>query len=453
MKRSFLYSFCFLLILSGGCKKFLDVRPDTTSVNPTTINDFEEILNSDSLALCDFFLADLVSDDVRMTDITLSQDTTSFYSRAYLWGANIWNPGDEDVTYNSTYSRILQMNIILAKIDASNGSDQRKNIVRAQAQINRAWYYLQLVNLYGLDYQSATASNDLAVPLILLPNANQLPARTTVQRVYDQILQDLTAAAASVGLPSMGQTIVQPGKASAYGLLAKTYLYMGNYPQALNAADTALSIKNTLLDYNSNYLMPASLIDLSKNPEVLLGKLCIDHGFTNKYFNGICIGTTLRALLDSNDTRLLNNFNNDTLYNINVTLSYQQVFNYSVTVPEVLLIKAECLARQGDAAGAISLLNQLRQNRLVQYTPLDNNIDALTAVLEERRRELFYHGGSRLFDLKRLNRAGVFTQALQRIADDHTSVLATLPLNSPRYLMQFSPIIVANNPQIIQNPR
>jgi tetratricopeptide (TPR) repeat protein len=440
-----------VLLLSTGCKKFLNVRPSTTAVNPTTISDFREMLNMDSLALCTFTIADMISDDVRLTDAMVSGQPTVSYTNAWLWAPTIWNPGDADFMYNSAYSRILQMNIILSKIDAAQDSAGQKSIVRAQAQINRAWYYLVLANLYGWDYQAGTATASLAVPLVLSPDANVLPARATVQAVYDQVLQDLLAAVAAPGLPGMGATIVQPGRAAGFGLLATTYLYMGNYQQAETAADSALAIRNTLWNYNTSYFKPSNLLDLSQNPEILLGRLCSDYYFYTLYNGPFYISPSLDSLLGSNDTRFTRNFNSGGDYTTS-NGSYQ-VFNYSVTTPAVLLIKAECMARRGDAADAIGLLNQLRQNRLINYTPLAGNVDALTEVLKERRRELFFHGGSRLFDLKRLNRDSRFAQILQRVADDGVSVVATLAPGSPRYLMPFAPTIVANNPNIVQNAR
>jgi starch-binding outer membrane protein, SusD/RagB family len=440
-----------ILLLSTGCKKFLNVRPSTTAVNPTTVSDFQQMLNTDSLALCSFTIADISSDDVRLTDAMVAGQPGISYTNAWLWASTIWNPGDQDFMYNSTYARILQMNIILSKIDAAQDSAGQKDIVRAQAQINRAWYYLQLANLYGWDYQATTAASDLAVPLVLSPDANALPSRATVQQVYDQVLQDLLAAVAAPGLPGMGATIVQPGRAAGFGLLATTYLYMGNYQQAEAAADSALAIHNTLWNYNTSYFKPNNLLDLSQNPEILLGRLCMDYNFYAIYTGPFYISPTLDSLLGSNDTRFTKNFNSGGDY----TISNGQylIFNYSITTPAVLLIKAECMARRGDSTDAIGLLNQLRQNRLINYTPLAGNVDVLTEVLNERRRELFYHGGSRLFDLKRLNRDSQFAQTLQRVADDGVTVVATLAPGSPRYLMPFAPIIVANNPNIVQNAR
>lgn len=441
-----------LILLLTGCRKFLDVRPSTGTVNPSTISDFEEMLNNDSNAVCNFILADIMTDDVQMSDAMLAADQSSYYAHAYLWAAGIWNPGDLDPMYNNAYTRILQMNIILEKIDGTGGEARRKNIIRAQAQINRAWYYLQLANLYGPDYRSATMSTDLAVPLVLAPNANELPSRATVQQVYDQVLSDLKAAVVSSDLPDKGQTIVHPGKSAGYALLAKVYLYMGNYMQAEVYADSTLQLNHMISDYNNGNVHPASLADLSKNPEVLLARLSPDYSFYSKYHTGFFISASLGNVLDSNDTRLTGNFSGNGSFNPNASFN-GQIFNYSVTVPEVLLIKAECLARKNDTAGALELVNQLRQKRLVNYVPLDPGADAMMAVLQERRRELFYHGGARLFDLKRLNRDDRLAQTLQRVADDGTTVLAALPPNSPRYLMPFSPVIIANNPKIVQNPR
>ncbi|MEZ2444787.1 RagB/SusD family nutrient uptake outer membrane protein [Chitinophaga sp. RCC_12] len=443
---------CILLLLSAGCKKFFDVRPSTTSINPTTLGDFEEMLNNDSMAICNYLLADFMSDDVRLEDAHLSADAASSYTRSYLWEQTIWKPGDADFMYNASYTRILQMNIILERIGRSAGSEQQKNVIRAQAQINRAWYYLQLASLYGTDYQVATAAADLAVPLVLFPDASAQPVRATVQQVYNQVISDLTAAVATPGLPGMGRDVVHPGKAAGYALLARIYLNMGKYPDALNAAQSALAINSQLLKYARDYAPSSSLLDLSKNPEILLARLCIDYDFYNIRHTGFNISPSLRAVLDSNDIRLLNNFADGGLY-INGLAFSGTAYDYSLGVPEVMLIKAECLARQQDAAGALALVNELRKNRLVTYAPLNSTTDVLTTVLQERRRELFYHGGLRLFDLKRLNRDSRFAQTLQRFADNGTTLKATLTANSPRYLMPFSPLIIANNPAIIQNPR
>lgn len=442
---------CTCLLQLTGCKKFFDVRPNTSEVNPVAISDFKEMLNSDSTALGNYMLSDFMSDDIRIEDAHQVADARSAYIRSYLWSEIIWQPGSQDHTYNSTYSNILQMNIIIDRIDRAKGPDSEKDLVRAQAQINRASYYLQLANIYGMDYRASNAATDLAVPLVTMVDPGQLPSRATVQQVYDFILQDLNAAVSTSSLPGMGQDIIHPGKAAGYALLARAYLYMGKYDEALSAANAALNINSRLLKYTKDYIPPSVLLDLAQNPEILLGRMCIDYDFFNIRHVPFFIGPSLRSFFSSDDVRFTNNFVNGLYVPGDVNSSI--AFDYSVRVPEVMLIKAECLARQQRTADALALVNEIRKNRLLNYQPLDPSTDAMTAVLSERRRELFCHGGLRLFDIKRLNRDPQFAQTLQRKADNGTDVIATLPVGSPRYLMPFSPFVIDNNPAIIQNPR
>ncbi|WP_346318083.1 RagB/SusD family nutrient uptake outer membrane protein [Chitinophaga sp. YIM B06452] len=456
-----------LVLLVSSCKKFLNVRPDnTTNINPRTISDFEEILNNSSLATPNYMLADFASDDVYLSDKVMNSGNTAmgYYMNTYAWAPNIWQPADDDAMYNGTYQLILPMNIILDNIEnADGGTGEQKAIVKAQACINRAYYYLQLANIYGPDYQSASAGQDLAVPLILHPDATQQPRRNTVKEVYDQILTDLQLAVNTPSLPDFGGDVIHPGKAAAYAMLARTYLLMSDYEKALAAADGALKIKSALLNYESTSpYKPFTLRDQEANPEVLLARVYIDLPYVRQFNEAIYASLSLSDLLGTKDLRFYINFEirrkenhfRYEQYSDNNMPSMQ--FNYSLTVAEMMLIKAECLARKGAAESSVALLNQLRQSRFkkADYTPLavSPGKDALTLVLEERRRELFFHGGLRLFDLKRLNRDPRFKQDLRRV-NSKDSVIATLPALSSRYLMPFTPKVIANNPAIIQNQR
>ncbi len=446
---TFLLSIAFMGI---GCNKFFDVRPSSSSINPTTVADFAEMLNSDSLVTNDFLLMDLMSDDVSLAQ-TVIDISSNYFKNTYYWNQSIWNSGDADNGYNRSYSRILQMNIVLSRIDAAKTSDstgaEDKDRIKSQALINRASYYLQLVNCYGNAYDATTSSFDLGVPLVLQPDATDYPSRATVAAIYDQILSDLRAAAASNNLQDMGVDLVHPGKLAAFGLLARTYLYMAKYDSAQLYADKVLSIKDTLMPYAS-FAKPTQLLDLKKNPEILLTRLGVDLDFYKYYTTSISISTGLTTALGTTDYRRSKMFTG-TLYNLaNVS---NLVFDYSVKTSEMYLIKAECLARNNQNTQAVDLLNLLRRKRLSTYTALDpNSSNVLKLVMDERRRELFYMGGLRIFDLKRLNKDASFKTDLTRL-DSKSNVLATLPAGSPRYLMQFSPLITDNNPNIVPNQR
>lgn len=454
-----------MAIANSSCKKFLDILPSTQSVNPTTIKEFQEILNNDSLSSVQFFPLDMMTDDVVLTDQQYAVGD-QIYRRLYQWESTIWIANQQDFMYNNCYSRILQMNVILDRIKVHVPGDQlntpeNRSIVISQAMINRAWYYLQLVNTYGPAYDAATAQTDPGVPLILVPDPYALKGRATVEEVYNSIIADLRQAVNNKYLPAKGIDIIHPGKSAGYGLLARAYLYKQDYNSASLYADSALALSNELYDLNAINAVsspPGQLIDLVPNPEVLLGRLSTDAGFYDSYAITFTIGQSLLDSLGGTftfDKRFTSNFNYGRTYKLNSFNTKVMAFNNSVSVPEIMLIKAECLARSGNVLAAAELLTLLRSKRLPanqvsNRTYTTDNI--LPYVLGERRRELCFRGGLRLFDLKRLNKESRFKKDLTRLSQTGT-VISTLPAGSPKYLLPFSPRVIAANPNITQNPR
>lgn len=449
-------SLCLLI----GCQRFLDVGPSSGSVNPVRIQDFQEMLNSDSLAKAHYFVLDLMSDDIQFSTTQASVTADNYFRRSYYWEQTIWFDNEIDPVYTYSYDRILQMNIILDRIADAPADElntpENYSIVSSQARINRAWYYLQLMNAYGPAYNAATAETDLAVPLNVTVDQFALPARATVAAVYDQIIDDLMFAAASPYLPSKGATIIHPGKASAYALLARVYLYRGNYAEAEAYADSTLALENSLQDYNATgYAAPTQLVDMSGNPEILLGKYVDEGNFFSLFGSSPQLSTPLSTILISTDRR--RTLRTSSLV-YRATSRLTNFFDISVGVPEIMLTKAECAARNGDVTTAGTLLDELRTNRFPATSLETRSYTAeniLGYVLDERRAELFFHGGMRLFDLKRLNlEGGQYAATIQRVDQSTpTTILATLEPGSPRYLLPFSPIVLAANANITQNPR
>ncbi len=103
---------------------------------------------------------------------------------------------------------------------------------------------------------------------------------------------------------------------------------------------------------------------------------------------------------------------------------------------EMYLIRAECLARQGNKEAALSDLNALLRKRFKTGTFTDlgaaSVLDALTLVLSERRKELPFTGNIRWEDLRRLNKEANFRRTLTRIVSGNTYTL--LP-NDARYVL------------------
>jgi hypothetical protein len=99
---------------------------------------------------------------------------------------------------------------------------------------------------------------------------------------------------------------------------------------------------------------------------------------------------------------------------------------------EIYFIKAECLVRTGDLAGAANLIRQVRQAR--SYTggvvplPVYTNVSsAIADILLERRKELSFEG-HRYIDLKRLG-VDASVSGTDRNAQDAVNSSATSPVN------------------------
>ena len=466
-----------------GCEKFLDVNTSSnTNVTIRNIEDYEDILNNEGLANVNFSLYDMGSDDAFFNLYVYTNTAQSALGFMYMWRPTIFGSTEDDRLYVNIYNRINSLNLVIDNVmEALGGELSRKEAALAQAKIQRAYFYFQLVNMYAVAYDATTADVDPAVPLTLHAAPEFSPSRASITQVYTQVIQDLQEALDTESLPVFGVDVLHPGKAAAFAMLSRTYLYMNDYDHASQYADSTLSLRNTVLDYGTytyaetrNDLQevisatlsggPISLREQTNNPEVIFAKLAIDNSFgLTTARSGYGVSKDLLALYDNNDYRL--RFFQSDDYAMGMGMLYlRQVtaaggfttFNYSLTVPELMLTKAECLARDGDANGAIALVNELRKYRFsaenyILLTATDAE-DALRKVLDERRRELVYKGGIRTFDLKRLNKDSRFAKSLERL-DMTTGETLVLPPNDPRYVMPIAPKILNNNPNMVPNPR
>src|SRR5690606_32298617 len=197
---------------------------------------------------------------------------------------------------------------------------------------------------------------------------------------------------------------------AAYALLARIYWSMNEFGAAANYADSCLQLKSELLNYADINPAPASPFE-RLNREVIFHAMQV---FTST--NGLFLSTRCRiadgvtSLYAPDDLRKVlflkpesNGYSFRGSYDGSTTLFH------GITVPEIMLIRAECAARAGDSGRAVALLNTLLQHRYTPegFSPLttERPDEILNHVLVERRRELVFRG-LRWTDLRRLNAAG-----------------------------------------------
>ena len=225
-------------------------------------------------------------------------------------------------------------------------------------------------------------------------------------------------------------------------------------------AEEALKLNNNLVDYNTfsfkNEEKPSGGINNRpipmESPEMIMYR---STGFQS-VLSSCCMSPELLDLFDT-DADLRYKFNFTMLDRSGKPIDkpyplFLQELDYNIGVPEMMLIKAECLARKKDP-NALKVLNELREKRIAtdKYTALPevSSDKLLEIVLEERQRELVYNG-VRFFDMKRLAREGIYTRTLTRQFKETTY---TLEPNSNRYMFPIAAKVRILNNDIEQNPR
>ena len=448
-----------------GCNDYLDIKPKGEKI-PKTVTDYETLLNYESVQKVSDTYPTYLTDDVYLPDVAQGTATPGLNSvdqsilNLYLFKKDVFGEAQDDGFWFASYNRIYYYNTVIDNImDAEGPSEQQKHSIRAEALISRALEYLYLVNGYAKHYDVRTAETDPGVPLILDEDISKKDlVRASVKDVYAQIQSDLQAALPNLPAQPKGNAF-RASKAAGYGILAKMYLYMGNYTEALKAANEVLEINNSLLDLKKYAVVKVqSSIGRTNvpqdidNPENIYIKFApYVYGLSSKVFGS----DELISLFSEDDMRLqvyfTKNFRNIPTDKY-VWAPYLRA-NLAVSSPEIYLIAAECEAREGSIERAIALINKLRDNRIKNNTDIvatDRN-DALQKVLEERRRELAMSGMMRYIDLKRLNQESQFAKTVTHVTGEGTF---SLEPNSPLYVLPIpAKVMRFNKNSMKQNER
>ena len=253
------YTIALLLLLSStGCKKYLDKSP-LDSINTAnffkTADDAEIAINGAYQPLqwpklynlriwtSDIWAGNSIVGAGGGTDGIETQDISNFVTTTDNAAAlDVWrgpSPG------------ILRCNLVLKNVPAISMAEDKKNRILGEAYFLRANYYFILVRLFG------------GVPLITEPMAaedNLRPSRSSKEQVYDLIISDLKQAVTLLP-PASSYSPADKGRASkgaAAGTLAKVYLTLNNYTEALNYCQQVNALGYDLNDDYSDNFNPAT---------------------------------------------------------------------------------------------------------------------------------------------------------------------------------------------------
>ncbi|WP_343615680.1 RagB/SusD family nutrient uptake outer membrane protein [Flavobacterium sp.] len=436
-------------LLLNSCRDYVEVEQvgnnrilKYTSDYRAIANAYNDISGSGGIYL-------LANADVEFPT-TYQNSVSTIWANSYTWQDRIYDPSQGDSDYIGLYKAIYYSNVLLDGVMSSEkGTDAEKKEIYAEAFVHRAFAYLQLVNTYGPQFDPASANSEKAVPLLLKPELFSSLERSTVGQIYDQIISDLKSALAN-DIQDTTPFNVLPSKKAVYALLARTYLYMGQYQLSLENAEKALQMQNGLIDlktFATGYSYPV----LIQNPEVIFSKTLL------LTYNRAPLSNDLLSSFGTNDLRydyytIAGNVAISPTYTGRgfgiATYSNTNGINVGVSVPEMYLIAAECYARTGQTQKAVDYLNILRAKRFranaAYQVSATTSTEALNLVLTERQKE-FIGRGFRWFDQRRLNLDPAFQKTYTRIFKGNTFTLAP---NSDGYVFPINQNYIDLNPEL-----
>ena len=376
----------------------------------------------------------------------------------YLFKEQISTENGDDNNWIRYYNQIYVANVVLEGLKTvENGTPEAIAEVKADASLQRAFAYFNLVNIYCVHYNPETANADLGVPIragIELEGADF--TRASVAETYNLILSDISNNIDALPDLQPANLSFRPSKAGAYTFLARVLIYQGKYDEALTAVNMGLAIKSNLRDINNDSADP-------RDPNVIAYPLAIQDPqlIWFKDSGGFTLVTTpeFYGLYDDDDQRkkwfadARTYFFADIENPVFVAHRANNNTNVSLTTADLYLMRAECNARLGNIDASNRDLNTLRVNRFETgtYSPINitNQDDLIAFVKDEIRREKAM-STLRIFDIKRYNR---FDEANITVTHSFNGETASLTPNSLNWALPIATNYIIANPEIDQNPR
>ncbi|PUV24505.1 RagB/SusD family nutrient uptake outer membrane protein [Sphingobacterium athyrii] len=458
------YSFLIVgLIAMIGCKKYLSEEPSKQS-SLQTVDQMEALINNaGTFAAEPNCTAAYSTDDCEITKELYSKNPSVFGAdqlQYYVFGIEGVANQNPDQLWSGEYEKIFTANLILENIDKVKGDDAIRRRVKADAHFIRAYSNWVLVNYYCAPYSPENLGS-LGLPLKKTVDFLESGKRATLKETYDFILSDVAEAQKTA--PDDVDPLLpwRSSQKTISAFLSRFYLFTGDYDKSLAEANKALTTSSrSLVDYNSlaqgnsaTYSVNNSTITLNytvlndwksyNGSKYLYWQESYYTRYVTNPYQWFIPSAKLLALYDTqNDLR----YKKFMIKNggLRMSVSDPAAFRYTMfydgqylpeglTVAEVLLNKAEALARKGDLT-AMDPLNQLRKKRMTtgHYVPLTATAkeDAITKVLEERRREMPF--SMRWYDIRRFSVNDYAPDNINVTRNFFKASLTGVDVNSPK---------------------
>jgi len=413
------YQIIFILIIFSSlqlsCKKLVEVEPPSDRIDramvftndATALSAMSGLYTQMTRSSMQFssggitVYAGLYTDEIY--PVTPSPSIDEYYKHSLLASnatirANLWLPA---------YQLIFHANNIIEGLATSTGvSPAVKKQLEGEAKFVRGFCHFYLIQLFG------------DVPLITSTDyrVNAVHPRTPVNQVYEQVISDLQDAKSltAPNYPSSGRVRVNSFAAAA--LLARVYLYKGEWQKAETEASTVIAQPSYSLATTANAFLSNSteaiwqLMPVAANFNTLEGNIFVPAAGSAPAYG---VTSSVMNAFEMNDSRKTNWTKTITVGGINYTYPSKYKVKTGATVTEYYivlrlaeqyLIRAEARASQAKLSDAKTDLNVIRTRSGLAPTTATDIASLLSAIEDERKLELFAEWGHRFFDLKRTSR-------------------------------------------------
>lgn len=411
-----LFLMVLLVTCITSCDSFVEVELPESQLTTSTV--FEDRATAEA-ALTDIYSKMRDQGLLSGTSSGLSNQLGNLTDELTCYGSpgdpvlyfyfNTLLPSNTSITdfWNISYNQIYASNAVIEGVEKSSKlNSQEKERLKGEALFIRAFIHFYLTNLFG------------DVPYITTTDykKNNVVKKIPVSEVYSNVLSDLEAAVNLLGQEYDNLERVRPNQLVAKALLARVYLYNGDWAEASNAASAVINATNYYeLENNINTVFVKDSKETIWQFQPATAGQNTDEAAAFIFFAGppplVSITDNLMNSFAAGDLRKSNWTNaitdgSNTWYHpykykefdyTTSSIEYSVVFRLA----EQYLIRAEARAQQGDLIGAKEDLNKIRNRAGLDMTTAVSKQDILNAILQERRWELFTEYGHRFFDLKR----------------------------------------------------
>lgn len=358
--------------------------------------------------------------------------TISFSNRGgdmYRWDFSSSQYDIEDI-YEFNYVCINNCNNILQNIDQLELTEaedkEMADKIKGEAYLMRAICYHTLVVRFAKDYEPSSAATDLGMPLVLEPNPEAKPSRSTLVETYEQIKKDIASARTYLKTPGVANsTYFTADVVDAFE--ARVALYMHDFANAQTLAKKIIA--KYPLDTDVDNFTKMWLNDESSEVIFKVFQSVDERANDMPYYLNYSTGTKMYVpdfvptqwvldLYEKEDIRKDVFFMKDSIscldekvddvymlskYPGNPDLKKKDNEYYQMPkifrAAEAYLIAAEAAYNEGNAPEALDYLNRLRTARAASSLSL--NGDALFKAIKDEWIREFVGEGHRLNDLKR----------------------------------------------------